>query len=30
MEILNDKFGLVFSPTCMEERQAIVNKYGLM
>ena len=29
MEILNDKFGLVFSPTCMEERQAIVNKYGL-
>jgi len=29
MGILNDKFGLVFSPTCLEERQAIVTKYGL-
>ena len=29
MGILNDKFGLVFSPTCMAERETIVNKYGL-
>jgi len=29
MGILIDKFGLVFSPTCMAEREAIVNKYGL-
>ena len=29
MGMLNDKFGLVFSPACMAEREAIVNKYGL-
>lgn len=29
MGILNDKFGIVFSPTCMVERQEIVKKYGL-
>ncbi len=28
-ERLNEQYGLVYAPTAFEERQAIVNKYGL-
>ena len=29
MNKLNEQYGLIYAPTCGDERQAIINKYGL-